>query len=62
MIKNNKNDARSSSERGGSLRLWISLAVVFFILFMIGIGQWDFAVAGFIGLLAASGLSVLFRR
>ena len=61
MTKKSKNHT-PSSERGGSLRLWISLAVVSFILFMIGLGQWDFAVAGFIGLLAASGLGALFGR
>ena len=55
--RNQKNVA--VRQRGG-LRFWITLAVVFLILFMIGLGQWDFAVAGFIGLIVANGLDVLF--
>jgi hypothetical protein len=59
-LRTSEQDDRHSPR--GSLRLWISLAVVFFILFMIGLGQWDFAVAGFIGLVLGNGLQALFSR
>lgn len=51
--------ARSEAAGRGSLRLWISFAVVLLILFAIGLGQWDFALAGAIGLILGNGLRVL---
>ena len=57
-IKKNKKNTGSSQH--GSLRFWITLAVVFLILFMVGLGQWDLALAGFIGLIVGNGLGVLF--
>ena len=46
----------------GSLRVWVTLAVVFFILFMVGLGQWDMALAGGIGLVVSGGLLTFFPR
>ena len=36
------------------------MAVVLFIVFMMGLGQWDWALAGIIGLVVGNGLQVLF--
>jgi pheromone shutdown protein TraB len=55
-----RNQKSVASRKRGGLRFWITLAVVFLILFMIGLGQWDLAMAGFIGLVVANGLGVLF--
>jgi hypothetical protein len=55
-----RNERSVASRKRGGLRFWITLAVVFLILFMIGLGQWDLAMAGFIGLIVGNGLSVLF--
>jgi hypothetical protein len=46
----------------GSLRLWVSLAIVFAIVFAMALGQWDWALAGFIGLVLGNGLRALFNR
>jgi hypothetical protein len=46
----------------GSLRLWVALAVVFLILVFVAIGQWDLALATFIGLILGNGLKALFGR
>jgi hypothetical protein len=43
----------------GTLRVWISVAIVIFILIMAGFGQWDLALAGLIGLVVANGLKSL---
>jgi hypothetical protein len=46
----------------GSLRLWVALAVVFLIVVFIAVGQWDLALAAFIGLILGNGLRALFGR
>lgn len=51
-------DDRNSPQ--GSLRVWVAMAVVLFIVFMMGLGQWDWALAGIIGLVVGNGLQVLF--
>ena len=38
-------------------RLWVSLMVIFILLILMALGQWDFALAGFIGLIVGNGLS-----
>ena len=38
-------------------RLWVSLMVIFILLILIALGQWDFALAGFIGLIVGNGLA-----
>lgn len=48
-----------TSRLRGTLRVWISVAIVFFIFVMAGFGQWDLALAGFIGLIVANGLKTL---
>ena len=57
-----KNKKKGASLQRGSLRFWITLAVVFLILFMVGLGQLDLALAGFIGLIVGNGLGVLFSE
>ena len=57
-----RNKKHSNSPQRGGLRFWITLAVAFLILFMVGLGQWDLAVAGFIGLIIGNGLGVLFGK
>ena len=56
-----KKENAASPQRGG-LRFWFTLAVAFLILFMAGLGQWDLALAGFIGLIVGNGLGVLFGK
>lgn len=46
-------------EEHGSLRLWVTSAVALLTLFMVALGQWDVALALFIGLLVGNGLGVL---
>ncbi len=46
----------------GSLRLWVALAVVFVMLVFIAMGQWDLALAAFIGLIIGNGVKALFGR
>ena len=43
-------------------RLWVSLMVIFILLVLMALGQWDFALAGFIGLIVGSGLANLTGR
>lgn len=43
----------------GTLRVWVSVAILLFILAMVCLGQWDLAFAGFIGLIVANGLKAL---
>jgi hypothetical protein len=43
-------------------RLWVSLMVVFVLLILMALGQWDFALAGFIGLIVGNGLANLTGR
>ena len=38
-------------------RLWVSLMVIFILLILMALGQWDFALAGFIGLIVGNGLA-----
>ena len=53
---------RKPADLRGSLRVWVTLAVVFFILFMVGLGQWDMALAGVIGLVVSGGLLTFLPR
>lgn len=55
-----KDSRQNASRDRGGLRLWMTLAVVFLILLMVGLGQWDLALAGFIGLIVGNGLGILF--
>jgi hypothetical protein len=43
-------------------RLWVSLMVVFVLLVLMALGQWDFALAGFIGLIVGNGLATFTGR
>ena len=43
-------------------RLWVSLMVIFILLILIALGQWDFALAGFIGLIVGNGLATFTGR
>lgn len=43
-------------------RLWVSLMVVFVLLILMALGQWDFALAGFIGLIVGNGLATFTGR
>ena len=43
-------------------RLWVSLMVVFVLLILMALGQWDFVLAGFIGLIVGNGLAGLTGR
>jgi hypothetical protein len=43
-------------------RLWVSLMVVFVLLILMALGQWDFCLAGFIGLIVGNGLANLTGR
>jgi hypothetical protein len=36
--------------------LWVSLMVIFVLLILMALGQWDFVLAGFIGLIVGNGL------
>jgi len=42
--------------------LWVSLMVVFVLLILMALGQWDFAIAGLIGLIVGNGLVGFTRR
>jgi len=43
-------------------RLWVSLMVIFVLLILMALGQWDFVLAGFIGLIVGNGLVGLIGR
>jgi len=43
-------------------RLWVSLMVVFILLILMALGQWDFVLAGFIGLIVGNGLANITGR
>lgn len=43
-------------------RLWVSLMVVFVLLILMALGQWDLALAGFIALIVGNGLATLTGR
>lgn len=43
-------------------RLWVSLMVVFVLLVLMALGQWDFVLAGFIGLIVGNGLATFTGR
>ena len=43
-------------------RLWVSLMVIFILLVLMALGQWDFALAGFIGLIVGNGLATFTGR
>ena len=43
-------------------RLWVSLVVVFVLLILMALGQWDFVLAGFIGLIVGNGLATFTGR
>jgi hypothetical protein len=43
-------------------RLWVSLMVIFVLLILMALGQWDFVIAGFIGLIVGNGLSTFTGR
>jgi hypothetical protein len=51
----------SESERDHP-RLWVSLMVIFVLLILMALGQWDFVLAGFIGLIVGNGLVGLTGR
>ena len=40
----------------------MSLMVVFVVLILMALGQWDFALAGFIGLIVGNGLATFTGR
>jgi dolichol kinase len=42
--------------------LWVSLMVVFVLLILMALGQWDFVVAGLIGLIVGNGLATFTGR
>jgi len=42
--------------------LWVSLMVIFILLILMALGQWDFVLAGFIGLIVGNGLAGLTGR
>ena len=43
-------------------RLWVSLMVIFVLLILMALGQWDFVVAGLIGLIVGNGLATFTGR
>ena len=43
-------------------RLWVSLMVILALLILMALGQWDFVLAGFIGLIVGNGLSTFTGR
>ena len=43
-------------------RLWVSLMVIFVLLILMALGQWDFCLAGFIGLIVGNGLATFTGR
>ncbi len=43
-------------------RLWVSLMVVFVLLILMALGQWDFVLAGLIGLIVGNGLATFTGR
>ncbi len=43
-------------------RLWVSLMVILVLLILMALGQWDFVLAGFIGLIVGNGLANLTGR
>jgi hypothetical protein len=43
-------------------RLWVSLMVIFILLILMALGQWDFVLAGFIGLIVGNGLATFTGR
>ena len=43
-------------------RLWVSLMVVFVLLILMALGQWDFVLAGLIGLIVGNGLAIFTGR
>lgn len=51
-----------SNKFRGTLRVWVSVAIVFLILVAGAFGQWDLALAGFIVLCVANGLKTLIER
>jgi hypothetical protein len=42
--------------------LWVSLIVIFVLLILMALGQWDFVLAGFIGLIVGNGLATFTGR
>jgi hypothetical protein len=40
------------------LRFWMNLVVIFALLFFALLGQWDWVIAGVIGLIVGNGLSL----
>ena len=42
--------------------LWVSLMVVFVLLILMALGQWDFVLAGLIGLIVGNGLATFTGR
>jgi hypothetical protein len=43
-------------------RLWVSLMVIFILLILMALGQWDFVLAGLIGLIVGNGLAIFTER
>lgn len=43
-------------------RLWVSLMVILVLLILMALGQWDFVLAGFIGLIVGNGLATFTGR
>jgi hypothetical protein len=53
---------KPSHARRDHPRLWVSLMVVFVLLVLMALGQWDFVLAGFIGLIVGNGLATFTGR
>jgi len=53
---------KRSDTRRDHPRLWVSLMVIFVLLILMALGQWDLALAGFIALLVGNGLATLTGR
>jgi hypothetical protein len=53
---------KSSDTERDHPRLWVSLIVIFVLLILMALGQWDFVLAGFIGLIVGNGLATFTGR
>ncbi len=59
--KARRTEKPSNTERDHP-HLWVSLMVIFILLILMALGQWDFVLAGFIGLIVGNGLAGLTGR
>jgi len=53
---------KSSDTKRDHPHLWVSLMVVFVLLILMALGQWDFVLAGLIGLIVGNGLATFTGR